>query len=113
MNDDVKKRRDCVLTYVEDMDDPNDALLNGAVFGNKKELVSRLTQIDFNLTFDLINTSHSQLITVAEITQLFKSLGAQLSDQQIQSLMDVMGENGHISREEFILLMNSNSNKVN
>jgi len=74
--------------------------------------VSRLTQIDFNLAFDLINTSHSEHITVEELTTLFKTLGARLSEQQVNSMMQLMDDDGRISREEFIFLMNSNSVKI-
>ena len=46
-------------------------LLNASqTFGTKKELVSRLTQIDFNMTFDLINTSHSNHITGTQHTHI-------------------------------------------
>eukprot|EP01036_Dinobryon_divergens_P029311 gene29311-38385_t len=101
-------------TVLEDYvpDDPNDRLLN-ETFDSKRDLVSRLTQIDFNMTFDLINTSHSDHITVKEITTLFKMLGVELNDQQIKSMMDLMDDDGQISRQEFITLMSSNSQKMN
>jgi len=109
-------------TCLEDVldDDPNDQLLDSCEghdvaersFYSREDLVSRLTQIDFNLAFDLINTSHSDHITVEELTTLFKTLGAHLSEQQVSSMMQLMDDDGRISREEFIFLMNSNSAKV-
>lgn len=108
-----------IRTKIVDVDDPNDEILDrnshNAFYG--KKLLSnwqseRLTHIDFGMAFDLINTSHSEYITVKELFNLFKTLGANLSQNQVDRIMATMDGDGRIGREDFELLMRSNSVKM-
>jgi Ca2+-binding EF-hand superfamily protein len=90
-----------------------DKSLNKAAADSSKESAVFASGIDYNATFDILDSDHSGELSVDELVTLFTSLGTyDVSPELVRNLLVGDTLKGVITKEDFAALMSQSSAKA-